>query len=267
MSGFGIGSTPKHGIPRSHGLSGVSAAESSASGAQRHNQRAGPHAPVRFAQQGLEAGLPSIGGDRMGMKEAMLGEVADRPLRRTALVRQLRSRHPLARWKGLDTMVDTLRREGLLSAVILPATPDAEDDQTPFDPALHDDEAHDPREDPTPVGLSPSGRARLREWLAREAPPGTFRDDLLLQIAASEVEDLPALETIVRERTATVADLAPRGDDEPAHLPVKPDDWHRRRLLVARELDRSILDGLARGLRRAHAQIFEALAQQPPHDR
>jgi len=200
------------------------------------------------------------------MKEAMLGEVADRPLRRTALVRQLRSRHPLARWKGLDTMVDKLRREGLLSAILLTANPDVDDPAT-FDPARDGDEAHDPREDPTPVGLSPAGRAQLREWLSREAPPGSFRDDLLLQIAASEVEDLPALERIVRERSATVADLALRGDDAPAPLPVKPEDWHRRRLLVARELDRSILDGLARGLRRAHAQIVEALAQQSPQDR
>ena len=42
----------------------------------------------------------------MGMKEAMLGEVADRPLRRTALVRRLRRRHPLARWKGLAPWID-----------------------------------------------------------------------------------------------------------------------------------------------------------------
>jgi hypothetical protein len=191
----------------------------------------------------------------MGMKEAMLGEVADQPLRRTALVRRLRRRHPLARWKGLDTMVDKLRREGLLSAVALPMDADA------------DDEARDPREDPTPVGLSPAGRAQLHAWLSGVAPPGTFRDDLLLQIAASEVDDLPALAAIVRDRWATVTDLGEKDGGEPGPVPVKPDDWHRRRLLVARELDRSILDGLARGLRRAHAQIVEALAQQPPQGR
>jgi hypothetical protein len=201
----------------------------------------------------------------MGMKEAMLGEVADQPLRRTALVRRLRRRHPLARWKGLDTMVDTLRREGLLSAVDLSSSIDGGRDPAAFDPAL-DDEARDPREDPTPVALSPAGRARLRAWLGREAPPGTFRDDLLLQIAASELDDLPLLEAIVRDRCATVTDLATEDDDEPAPIPVKPDDWHRRRLLVARELDRSVLDGLARGLRRAHAQIVDALEQPPPRD-
>ncbi|MGN6188977.1 MAG: hypothetical protein ACTHOE_08760 [Conexibacter sp.] len=203
----------------------------------------------------------------MGMKEAMLGEVADRPLRRAALVRRLRRRHPLARWEGLDTMVDTLRREGLLSAVALPPNPADEADPTALDPALHDDEARDPREDPTPVGLSPAGRARLHAWLSREPPPGTFRDDLPLQIAASEVEDLPALEAIVRDRLATVSDLAERDDAPPAPPPVEPDDWHRRRLLLARELDRSVLDGLARGLRRAHAQIVDALEQPPPQDR
>jgi len=202
------------------------------------------------------------------MKEAMLGEVADQPLRRTALVRRLRRRHPLARWEGLDTTVDTLRREGLLSAPKIPATAECSGYRRSLDPASPGDEARDPREDPTPVELSAAGRARLRVWLSREAPPGSFRDDLLLQIAASEVGDLPALEAIVRERSATVADLAHRGDEEPAaSLPVKPGDWHQRRLLVARELDRSILDGLARGLRRAHAQIVDALAQLPPQDR
>jgi hypothetical protein len=219
-----------------------------------------------FAQQVTKTGLPAIGGDRMGMKEAMLGEVADQPPRRTALVRRLRRRHPLARWKGLDTMVDKLRREGLLSAIPLPMNADADGDHAPFEAGL-DDEARDPREDPTPVGLSPAGRAQLHAWLSRAAPPGTFRDDLLLQIGASEVDDLPALEAIVRDRWVSVADLAEKDGGGPEPVPVKPDDWHRRRLLVARELDRSILDGLARGLRRAHAQIVDALEQQPPQDR
>jgi hypothetical protein len=203
----------------------------------------------------------------MGMKEAMLGEVADRPLRRTALVRRLRRRHPLARWKGLDTMVDTLRREGLLSAVIVPTDADADGDHAALDPSVHDDDARDPREDPTPVGLSLAGRAQLRAWLGREAPPGIFRDDLLLQIAASEIDDLPALEAIVRDRWATVTDLAAKDGESSGAVPVKPDDWRRKRLLVARELDRSILDGLARGLRRAHAQIVDALEQPPSQDR
>lgn len=203
----------------------------------------------------------------MGMKEAMLGEVADRPLRRTALVRRLRHRHRLARWQGLDTLVDTLRREGLLSAVATPTDTGVDGDRAAPNLAPDDDQARDPREDPTPVGLSTAGRERLRAWLSSAAPAGTFRDDLLLQIATSEVDDLPDLEAIVRDRWATVANSSDEGDDLPASLPVKPDDWHRRRLLVARELDRSILDGLARGLRRAHAQIVDALAQLPPRDR
>jgi hypothetical protein len=203
----------------------------------------------------------------MGMKEAMLGEVADQPLRRTVLVRRLRRGHPLARWKGLDTMVDKLRREGLLSAVALPADADADGDGAVLDPAVRDDEARDPREDPTPVGLSPAGHEELRAWLGAATPPGTFRDDLLLQIAASEMDDLPALEAIVRDRWATVTDLAATDDESSGTAPVKPDDWHRKRLLVARELDHSVLNGLARGLRRAHAQIVDALAQMPPQDR
>lgn len=203
----------------------------------------------------------------MGMKEAMLGEVAERPLRRTALVRRLRHRHQLARWQGFDTLVDTLRREGLLSAVATPTDTDVEGERAVPEPASGDDEARDPREDPTPVGLSTAGRERLRAWLSSAAPAGTFRDDLLLQIAASEVDDLPDLEVIVRDRWAAVADLVDKDDDVLAPVPVRPDDWHRRRLLVARELDRSIRNGLARGLRRAHAQIVDALAQLPPQDR
>lgn len=202
----------------------------------------------------------------MGMKEAMLGEVAERPLRRTALVRRLRHRHQLARWQGLDTLVDTLRREGLLSAVATPADTGVHGDHAAPDPESDDEEARDPREDPTPVGLSTAGRERLRAWLTSATPAGTFRDDLLLQIAASGVDDLPDLEAIVRDRWAAVAGLVDKDDEGLAQLPVKPDDWHRRRLLVARELDRSILDGLARGLRRAHAQIVDALAQRPPQD-
>lgn len=203
----------------------------------------------------------------MGMKEAMLGEVAEKPLRRTALVRRLQHRHQLARWQGLDTLVDTLRREGLLSTAATSADTDVDGDRAAPDPASDDGGARDPREDPTPVGLSTAGRKSLRAWLTSATPAGTFRDDLLLQIAASEVDDLPDLEAIVRDRWATVAGLLDKDDDAPAPSPVKPDDWHRRRLLVARELDRSMLNGLARGLRRAHAQIVDALAQRPPRDR
>ena len=203
----------------------------------------------------------------MGVKEAMLGEVADRPLRRTALARRIRRRHPLTRWKGLDTMVDTMRREGLLSTFVISPSPGEEGDRATPDHALHDDDASDPREDLTPVGLSVAGQSRLRAWLGRSTAPGTFRDDLLLQIAASEEDELPALEAMVRDRLATVTDLAAEVADVPGALTVKPEDWHRRRMRVVRTLDLSVLDGLARGLRRAHAEIVNALEQHPPEDR
>ncbi len=203
----------------------------------------------------------------MGMKEAMLGEVADRPLRRTALARRIRRRHPLARWQGLDTMVDTMRREGLLSTVVIAPSPGEKGDRATTDPALHGDDAHDPREDPTPVGLSAAGQSRLRAWLGRSTAPGTFRDDLLLQIAASEEDELPALAAMVRDRLATVTDLATEVGDVAGAVTVKPEDWHRRRMRVAHALDLSVLDAVARGLRRAHAEMVNALEQHPPEER
>jgi hypothetical protein len=203
----------------------------------------------------------------MGMKQAMLGEVADRPLRRTALVRRLRRRHPLARWQGQDQLVDKLRREGLLSTVASPLTSGSTGDSPPGDLDPWDDGVHDPREDPTPFGLSAAGRSCLRDWLHRPTTPGTFRDDLLVQIAASEEDDLAALEAIVRERLATVTDLAVEADDLPKRDTVKPEDWCRRRMRVARTLDLSVLDGLARGLRRAHTEIVSAMDQEDRGDR
>lgn len=203
----------------------------------------------------------------MGMKQAMLGEVADRPLRRTALVRRLRRRHPLARWQGQDQLVDTLRREGLLSAVASPPTSGSAGDSPPGGHDPWDDGVHDPREDPTPFELSAAGRSCLRDWLQRTTAPGTFRDDLLVQIAASEEDDLAVLEAMVRERLATVTDLAAETDDLPKRDPVKPEDWRRRRMRVARTLDLSVLDGLARGLRRAHAEIVSAIDREDRSDR
>jgi hypothetical protein len=203
----------------------------------------------------------------MGMKEAMLGEVADRPLRRTSLVRRLRRRHPLARWQGHDQMVDKLRREGLLSTVAHPPLTGCAGDPASCDRDPWDDGTHDPREDPTPFELSAAGRSCLREWLRGATAPGAFRDDLLVQIAASEEDELAALEAMVRERLATVTDLAAEADDLPKRVPVQPENWRRRRMRVARALDLSVLDGLARGLRRAHAEIVSAIEREDRSDR
>jgi hypothetical protein len=183
----------------------------------------------------------------MGMKEAVLGEAADRPLRRTALIRRIRRRHPLAGWqeRSTETTVDALRREGLLAGVDAAVVPA--------------DEPADPREDPTPLQTTAAGRDQLRAWQRTSSPTRPFREDLLLQIAASDEQDLPELDAMVRARLTTVAALEAE-IDEP--MPVSTGDaadWRQRRLLVARALDLGVLDGLARGLRRAHAEIVDAM--------
>lgn len=181
------------------------------------------------------------------MREAVLGEAAERPLRRTALIRRIRRRHPLAGWqaRSTETTVDALRREGLLAGVDVAVA------------AV--DEPVDPREDPTPLQTTAAGRDQLRAWQRTSSPPRPFRDDLLLQIAASDERDLPELDEMLRTRLTTVAALEAE-IDEPMPVPtVAAADWRQRRLLVARALDLGVLDGLARGLRRAHAEIVNAM--------
>jgi hypothetical protein len=193
------------------------------------------------------------------MKEAMLGEVGNRPLRRTALVRRIRRRHALARWqaKSIDTMVDALRRDGLLDAAGEPSS-----GAERFD--IAETRSGDPREDPTPLGLTRAGSGHLRRWRRSESSPASFRDDLLLQIAASEEDDLPDLDEMVRARLAAAAELAVEIDQEPVPEVRLGDetDWHRRRLHVARLLDFGALDGLARGFRRAQVEIVAAMERE-----
>lgn len=180
------------------------------------------------------------------MKEAILGELTKGPLRRAALVRRIGRRHVLARWqaKSIDTMVDALRREGLL---------DAADEQASnadrFD--LAETRPGDPREDPTPLGLTRAGNGHLHRWRHGDPTPASFRDDLLLKIAASEEDELPDLDEMVRGRLTAAAELAAEIDQEPmpAISPGDEDDWHRRRPHIARSLDFGVLDGFARGLR------------------
>jgi hypothetical protein len=87
------------------------------------------------------------------------------------------------------------------------------------------------------------------------------RDDLRLQIAYSEIEDLPRLERQVRARLRWVAERSVELRDI-GHLGTlrrldKP--WRTTRLLIVRAIQLAVLDGLARGLRRAHAEIVDAM--------
>ncbi|MGN6188040.1 MAG: hypothetical protein ACTHOE_04015 [Conexibacter sp.] len=119
-------------------------------------------------------------------------------------------------------------------------------------------------DDPTgDYELAPAGETRLRAWVRRPSPPGPFRDDLRLQIAYSELEDLPWIEQQIRERLRLIGEQQAALRDV-SHLREtrrleKP--WSVTRLLVARAIQLAILDGLARGLRRAQAEIVDALEQ------
>lgn len=111
--------------------------------------------------------------------------------------------------------------------------------------------------------LTPAGEARLRAWVRRPSQPGPFRDDLRLQIAYSEPEDLPWIEQQIGERLRWIGkqqkalhDLSHLRGRRRLHKP-----WSVTRLLIARAIQLAVLDGLALGLRRAQAEIINEIAR------
>jgi DNA-binding PadR family transcriptional regulator len=111
--------------------------------------------------------------------------------------------------------------------------------------------------------LTPAGNVRLRTWVRRPSQPGPFRDDLRLQIAYSELEDLPGIEWQIRERLRWIGaqQAALRGVSHLRELRRLQQPWSSTRLLVVRAIQLAVLDGLARGLRRAQAEVVDAIEQ------
>lgn len=117
------------------------------------------------------------------------------------------------------------------------------------------------RRDDGTYELTPAGRSHLRSWVRKQSSPGPLRDDLRLQIAYSEVEDLPWIEAQVRVRLAWVAkrivELHDGGLGPGVRRIAKP--WSTVRMLVVRAIQREVLGGIERALRRAHAEIVDTM--------
>jgi DNA-binding PadR family transcriptional regulator len=175
----------------------------------------------------------------MGMTHAVLGAAKEGPASRYELLMRLRRDFPLWNFSsgGVYHAVDKLTPHLLC-----------------------------PCDGDEPTGdyeLTPAGDVRLRAWVRRPSQPGPFRDDLRLQIAYSEPEDLPGLEQQIHERLrwigrqqAALRDLSHLREVRRLQKP-----WSVTRLLVARAIQLAVLDGLARGLRRAQAEIIDAIQQ------
>lgn len=178
----------------------------------------------------------------MGMKHAVLGAAKEGPASRYELLRRLRRDFPL--WSftsgGVYHAVDRITPH-----LLRPCDGDGT------------------------YELTPAGETRLRAWVRRPSPPGPFRDDLRLQIAYSEPEDLPWLELQIHERLRWIGEQqnALRDVSHLRELRRLRKPWSVTRLLIARALQLAVLDGLARGLRRAHAEIVDAIAQHAAQSR
>lgn len=174
----------------------------------------------------------------MGMRHAVLGAATEGPASRYELLRRLRRDFPLWSFTAGGVYHHVARMPHLLR------------------PCDHD-EAHGEYE------LTPAGRAFLRTWVRRPSRPGPFRDDLRLQIAYSEVEDLPWIEQQIRERLAWIGrqQAALRDVSHLRELRRLQKQWSVTRHLIARAIQLAVLDGLARGLRRAHAEIVDTIEQ------
>jgi len=176
----------------------------------------------------------------MGMRHAVLGVAQDGPATRYELLVRLRWAFPLYRFSsgGVYDAIKSLADAGLLS------------------PREVKDDA-----DIAVFEITAPGSGHLRNWVRKPSRPGVVRDDLRAQIAYSEVEDLPALAERVQQRLEWVARLMdelrdPGEDVEELRRLDKP--WRTVRLLIVRVVALSVLDGMARGLRQAHAEILRA---------
>jgi DNA-binding PadR family transcriptional regulator len=175
----------------------------------------------------------------MGMTHAVLGAAKDGPASRYELLMRLRRDFPLWNFTsgGVYHAVETLTPHLLRPCDGDGSTGDYE--------------------------LTPAGDVRLRAWVRRPSRPGPFRDDLRLQIAYSELEDLPWIEQQIRERLRWIGkqQAALRDISRLRELRRLRKPWSVTRLLIVRAIQLAVLDGLARGLRRAQAEIIDAIEQ------
>jgi len=173
----------------------------------------------------------------MGMQHAVLGAAKEGPASRYELLTRLRRDFPL--WSftsgGVYHAVDALTPHLLRPR-------DGDGNTSAYE-------------------LTPAGDVRLRAWVRRPSRPGPFRDDLRLQIAYSEPEDLPWIEQQIRERLRWIGEqqMALRDLSHIRGLRRLQKPWSVTRLLIVRAIQLAVLDGLARGLRRAHAEIVDAI--------
>ncbi|MBS1869441.1 MAG: hypothetical protein JSS99_07230 [Actinobacteria bacterium] len=181
----------------------------------------------------------------MGMTHAVLGAAKEGPASRYELLMRLRRDFPLWNFSsgGVYHAVDKLTPHLLRPC---------DGDKTTGD-----------------YELTATGDIRLRAWVRRPSRPGPFRDDLRLQIAYSEPEDLPWIEQQIRERLRWIGEqqAALRDVSHLRELRRLQKPWSITRLLVARAIQLAVLDGLARGLRRAQAEIITAIEQSAQQDR
>ena len=176
----------------------------------------------------------------MGMTHAVLGVAMDGPASTPELLARLQRDIPVWRFSesSVYDAVKTLKNQGLLRVV----EKGGEEDARAYE-------------------VSELGRARLRAWVRKRSGLGAVRDDLRQQIAYSEVEDLPWLVERVQRRIEWVLqrmeELRDVGDVAVLRRGEKP--WTVVRLLVVRAIELGMLDGMLRGLRRAHAEIIQAM--------
>jgi hypothetical protein len=197
----------------------------------------------------LLSGLGDAAG--MGLIETVLGEVADEALPVSAIVRRIERRHRLSRWstRSIENTARQQKNRGRLRFVGQDAP-----GFVPPGPASC--------MNPVPLELAADGSEVLRSWQEAEPQPPSVREDLLLQIRGSEHDDLPKLDALVRARLGRLSALAEEiGAHDGTHDDVRPldPDWREQRKLIAQALDASIVNGMLRGLRRAHVEIVEAM--------